>query len=179
MPPCCSCTALRRAERSARAAAHWSEDTDILAKAVYSRADREICKPVLDRLTARQGRVTGDYSPFWHERGWAHDAGRTLRAEQLVADPGTAHPHRLAWTTAPLRSDLRVNGAPETSVRASLDCTSPYTTALLVDYGTATRAIAGTVRDTSRLVCYGEGVPGDTGCAYRTKHRTETTDSRS
>lgn len=62
------------------------------------------------------------------------------------------------------------------SVRASLDGTSPYTTALLVDYGTATRAIAGTVQDTSRLVCYGEGVPGDTGCAYRTKHRTETTD---
>ncbi|MGW0991573.1 CocE/NonD family hydrolase C-terminal non-catalytic domain-containing protein [Streptomyces sp. NPDC002486] len=29
---------------------------------------------------------------------------------------------------------------------------------------------------TSRLVCYGEGVPGDTGCAYRTKHRTETID---
>ena len=105
-----------------------------------------------------------------------HDAGRTLRAEQLVADPGTAHPHRLAWTTAPLRSDLRVNGAPEMSVRASLDGTSPYTTPLLVDYGTATRAIAGTVQDTSRLVCYGEGVPGDTGCAYRTKHRTETTD---
>lgn len=62
------------------------------------------------------------------------------------------------------------------SVRASLDGTPPYTTALLVDYGTATRAIAGTVQDTSRLVCYGEGVPGDTGCAYRTKHRTETTD---
>ncbi|MFF5313331.1 CocE/NonD family hydrolase C-terminal non-catalytic domain-containing protein [Streptomyces massasporeus] len=27
--------------------------------------------------------------------------------------------------------------------------------------------MAGTVQDTSRLVCYGEGVPGDTGCAYR------------
>ncbi|MFD7246852.1 CocE/NonD family hydrolase C-terminal non-catalytic domain-containing protein [Streptomyces massasporeus] len=50
------------------------------------------------------------------------------------------------------------------------------TTALLVDCGTATRAIAGTVQDTSRLVCYGEGVPGDTGCACRTKYRTETTD---
>ncbi|MFE9029740.1 CocE/NonD family hydrolase C-terminal non-catalytic domain-containing protein [Streptomyces iakyrus] len=27
-----------------------------------------------------------------------------------------------------------------------------------------------------RLVCYGVGVPGVPGCAYRTKHRTETTD---
>ncbi|MFF9868656.1 Xaa-Pro dipeptidyl-peptidase [Streptomyces sp. NPDC013953] len=282
------------------------EDTDVLAKAVYSRADREICKPVLDRLTAGQDRITGDYSPFWRERDylpdarkikagvflvhglndwnvktrhtarlwealgrhgvprklWLHqaghnnpmplrmeewlrqlhqwfdfwlygldngaldepavdveqadfswrqqpawpapgtrrvtlrlnadgglsplpgrpalrtlyDAGRTLRAEQLVADPGTAHPNRLAWTTAPLQRDLRLNGAPEVSVRASLDGTSPYTTALLVDYGTATRAVAGTVQDTSRLVCYGEGIPGDTGCTYRTKHRTETAD---
>ncbi|WP_308122561.1 hypothetical protein [Streptomyces sp. WAC04114] len=52
------------------------EDTDILAKAVYSRADREVCKPVLDRLTARQGRVTGDYSPFWRERDHLPDARR-------------------------------------------------------------------------------------------------------
>ncbi|MET9799907.1 Xaa-Pro dipeptidyl-peptidase [Streptomyces sp. NPDC006368] len=284
------------------------EDADVLAKAVYSRADREICVPLLDRLTAEQDRTTGDYTRFWRDRDYLpdvrrikagvflvhglndwnvktrhaaqlwealrkhhvprklwlhqaghsnpmplrmeewltqlhqwydfwlygldngaldgprvdveqadfswqrqtdwprpgtrdltlrlnadgglsplpgrpvlqtlHDAGRTLRAEQLVTGPDAPHPNRLAYTTGPLPRDLRINGTPEVSLRASLEGTSPYTSALLVDYGTDTRATAGTVADTSRLVCYGEGVPGDTGCAYRTRHRTETADFR-
>lgn len=287
---------------------YQGEDADILAKAVYSRADRRICVPVLDGLTAAQGRESGDYTGFWRERDYLkdvgkitagvflvqglndwnvktrhagllwealekhgvprtlwlhraghsnpmplrmeewldrlhqwfdfwlydvdngaldgpkadveqadfswrrqpdwpapgtrdvtlrltaggglspvpgravrqtlHDAGRTLRAEQLVASPEAANPNRLAYTTGPLAADLRVSGTPTVSVRASLDGTSPYVTALLVDYGTDTRATAGTVADTSQLVCYGEGVPGDTGCAYRTRHRTETADFR-
>ncbi|MEV3991764.1 Xaa-Pro dipeptidyl-peptidase [Streptomyces sp. NPDC049837] len=287
---------------------YQGEDADILARAVYSRADREICVPVLDGLTAAQGRESGDYTGFWRERDYLkdvgrikagvflvqglndwnvktrhagllwealekhgvprtlwlhraghsnpmplrmeawldrlhqwfdfwlydvdngaldgpkvdveqadfswrqqrewpapgtrdvtlrltadgglspvpgrpvrqtlHDAGRTLRAEQLVAFPEAANPNRLAYTTGPLAADLRVSGTPTMSVRASLDGTSPYVTALLVDYGTDTRATAGTVADTSQLVCYGEGVPGDTGCAYRTRHRTETADFR-
>ncbi|MFF3455159.1 Xaa-Pro dipeptidyl-peptidase [Streptomyces sp. NPDC002730] len=284
---------------------YQGEDTDVLAKYVYSRADREICKPVLDRLTAEQDRVTGDWSPFWQERDylkdigrikagvfvvhglndwnvktknagqlwealkknhvprklWLHqgghinpmplrmeewlsqmhqwfdhwlygldngaldappvdveqadfswrqqsdwpargtrdvtlrlnadglsplpswpvkqslsDAGRTVTAEQLVTDPDGKNANRLAYATGPLVRDVRVNGVPEVSVRASLDGTSPYVTALLVDYGTDTRATAGTLTDTSQEVCYGEGIPGDTGCAYRTKHRTETAD---
>ncbi len=284
---------------------YQGEDTDILAKGVYSRTDREICAPVLDRLTAEQDRATGDRSPFWEERDylrdvrriragvfavhggndwnvktqhfgqlwealkqhdvprkmWLHqaghinpmplrmeewlrqlhqwfdhwlydldngaldappveveqadfswrrqsdwpargtrdltlrlnagalgplpgraveqsltDAGRTLTAEALVASPEAANPNRLAYTTGPLPRDLRVNGVPEVSVLASLDGTSPYVTALLVDYGRDSRATAGTVTDTSELVCYGEGIPEDTGCAYRTAHRTETAD---
>ncbi|WP_190122956.1 Xaa-Pro dipeptidyl-peptidase [Streptomyces inusitatus] len=284
---------------------YQGEDADILAKGVYSRTDREICGPVLDRLTAEQGRGTGDWSRFWAERDylkdahritagvfavhggndwnvktqhfgqlwealkehdvprrmWLHqaghnnpmplrmeewlrqlhmwfdhwlyglengaldaapveveqadfswrrqsdwparstrelalrlnpdglgarpgravqqsmtDAGRTVRAETLVADPGSAHPNRLAYTTGPLTEDLRVNGVPRVSVRASLDGSSPYVTALLVDYGRDTRAVAGTVPDGSPPVCYGQGVPGDTGCAQRTLHRTETAD---
>ncbi|MFF0062443.1 Xaa-Pro dipeptidyl-peptidase [Streptomyces sp. NPDC005279] len=284
---------------------YQGEDTDVLAKYVYSRTDREICKHVLDRLTAEQDRATGDWGPFWQERDyltdigkikagvfvvhgindwnvktknagqlwealkrnhvprklWLHqgghinpmplrmeewlsqlhqwfdywlygldngaldaprvdveqadfswrqqsdwpargtrdvtlrlntdglsplpglpvkqslsDAGRTVTAEQLVTDPDGASANRLAYATGPLARDVRVNGVPEVSVRASLDGTSPYVTALLVDYGTDTRATAGTLADTSREVCYGEGIPGDTGCAYRTKHRTETAD---
>ncbi|MEV6397477.1 Xaa-Pro dipeptidyl-peptidase [Streptomyces sp. NPDC051907] len=284
---------------------YQGEDTDILAKGVYSRADREVCKPVLDALTAEQDRVSGDWSPFWAERDylkdarkikagvfavhggndwnvktqhfgrlwdalkkhdvprkmWLHqaghvnpmplrmeewlrqlhqwfdywlygldngaldappveveqadfswrqqsdwpargtrdltlrlnegglsplpgrpakqsltDAGRTLTAEQLAADPDAAKASRLAYTTGALPRDLRVNGVPEVSVRASLAGTSPYVTALLVDYGRDTRATAGTVADTSQQICYGEGIPGDTGCAYRTRHRTETAD---
>ncbi|MER5460150.1 Xaa-Pro dipeptidyl-peptidase [Streptomyces sp. NPDC002668] len=284
---------------------YQGEDTDVLAKYVYSRTDREICKPVLDRLTAEQDRATGDWGPFWQERDylkdigrikagvfvvhglndwnvktknagqlwealkrnhvprklWLHqgghinpmplrmeewlsqlhqwfdywlygldngaldaprvdveqadsswrqqsdwpargtrdvtlrlntdglsplpglpvkqslsDAGRTVAAEQLVTDPDGTNANRLAYATGPLARDVRVNGVPEVSVRASLDGTSPYVTALLVDYGTDTRATAGTLTDTSREVCYGEGIPGDTGCTYRTKHRTETAD---
>ncbi|MFE7777342.1 Xaa-Pro dipeptidyl-peptidase [Streptomyces sp. NPDC057445] len=284
---------------------YQGEDTDVLAKYVHTRADREICKPVIDRLTAEQDRVTGDFSRYWKERDylgdvhrikagvfvvhggndwnvktrhfgrlwdalkkydvprklWLHqaghvnpmplrmeewlrqlhqwfdhwlygldngaltaprveveqadfswrqqsewpargtrdltlrlnddglsplpgmpvrrtvtDTGRTVPAEQLVAAPDTSRPDRLAYTTGPLTSDLRVNGVPEVSVLASLAGSSPYVTALLVDYGTDTRAVAGTVADTSQQVCYGEGIPGDTGCAFRTRHRTETSD---
>ncbi|MFD5425664.1 Xaa-Pro dipeptidyl-peptidase [Streptomyces sp. NPDC127084] len=284
---------------------YQGEDADVLAKYVYTRADREVCKPAIDRLTAEQDRVSGDFGRFWQERDylkdvrkikagvfvvhggndwnvktqhfgqlwealgkhhvprklWVHqaghvnpmplrmeewlnqlhqwfdhflyglgngvlsaprvdveqadfswrqqeewperstrdltlrlnadglstlpggpvrqtmtDAGRTVPAEQLAAAPDTARPDRLAYTTGPLRADLRLNGTPELSVRASLTGTSPYLTALLVDYGTDTRAVAATVPDTSRQVCYGEGIPGDTGCAYRTVHRTETAD---
>ncbi|MFG3306058.1 Xaa-Pro dipeptidyl-peptidase [Streptomyces wuyuanensis] len=284
---------------------YQGEDADVLAEYVHTRADREVCRSVIDGLTARQDRVTGDFTRFWKERDylrdagrikagvflvhggndwnvktqhfgqlwdalkkhgvprklWLHqaghvnpmplrmeewlgqlhqwfdhwlygldngaltappveveqpdfswrqqsdwpargtrdvrlwlneggltplpgkpvrqkatDRGRTVPAEQLVAEPGTARPDRLVYTTRPLRADLRVNGVPEMSVRASLAGTSPYVTALLVDYGTDTRATAGTVTDTTRQVCYGEGIPGDTGCAYRTLHRTETAD---
>ncbi|MFJ6698566.1 Xaa-Pro dipeptidyl-peptidase [Streptomyces sp. NPDC091272] len=105
------------------------------------------------------------------------DAGRTVRAEQLVASPDAQSANRLAYTTGALGKDLRVNGVPKMSVLASLRGTSPYVTALLVDYGQDTRATAGTVSDTSRpAVCYGQGVPGDTGCAYRSNHRTESAD---
>ncbi|MCS0637384.1 Xaa-Pro dipeptidyl-peptidase [Streptomyces sp. LP05-1] len=285
---------------------YQGEDADVLAKAVYSRADREICRPALDRLTAGQDRATGDYTRFWRERDylrdvgriragvflvhglndwnvktrhaarlweelgrhgvprtlWLHqgghinpmplrmeawldrlgqwfdhflydldsgaldgprveveqadfgwrsqsrwpergtrdltlrlnqdgtlargpgrpvrqtlvDAGRTVPAERLVPDPDTVRADRLAYTTPPLDRDLRISGTPTVSVRAALDGTSPYATALLVDYGRDTRATAGTVTDPDQLVCYGEGVPGDTGCAYRTRHRTETAD---
>ncbi|MFD7297045.1 Xaa-Pro dipeptidyl-peptidase [Streptomyces sp. NPDC059897] len=285
------------------------EDTDVLARYVYSRADREICKPVLDALERDQDRGSGDWSPYWQERDylkdarrikaatfvvhglgdwnvktknagqlwealkknhvprklWLHqaghsnpmplrmeewlsqvhhwfdhylygidngvtkepqvdveqadfgwqqqsdwpaagtrsttlrmradgalgstagpkrvqsltDAGRTVAAEKLVTSPDDVNPNRLAYTTGTLDKDVRLNGVPEVDVRASLAGTSPYVTALLVDYGRDTRATSGTVTDTSQQVCYGEGVPGlagETGCAYRTKHRTETAD---
>ncbi|WP_267243475.1 Xaa-Pro dipeptidyl-peptidase [Streptomyces sp. PR69] len=284
---------------------YQGEDADVLAKAVNTRADREICRPVIDGLTARQDRVSGDWSGFWAERDylrdaggiragvflvhggndwnvktkhfgqlwqalkehdvprklWLHqaghvnpmplrmeewldqlhlwfdhwlygldngatagppveveqadfswraqsdwpargtravtlrlnedglaplpgrpvrqsltDAGRTVAAQTLAAGPDAAHPNRLAYTTPPLRRALHLNGVPELSVRASLDGSSPYVTALLVDYGRDTRATAGTTADTSEQVCYGKGIPGDTGCAYRTRHRTETAD---
>jgi X-Pro dipeptidyl-peptidase len=89
---------------------------------------------------------------------------KTRTAEQLVEATGD-DPNRLAYTTGTLPSDVRISGTPTVSVRASLkNGASPYLTALLVDYGTDVRA-DGTLISTGQEYCYGQGVPGDTGCA--------------
>ncbi|MFE2754942.1 Xaa-Pro dipeptidyl-peptidase [Actinosynnema sp. NPDC059335] len=60
------------------------EDLDVLAEYVYTRADREICKPVIADVAARQDRVTGDYSPFWDERNYVKDASKVRAAVLAV-----------------------------------------------------------------------------------------------
>ncbi|MGW0801950.1 Xaa-Pro dipeptidyl-peptidase [Nonomuraea sp. NPDC002799] len=89
-------------------------------------------------------------------------------AEQLVEATG-ADPNRLAYLTGALPADVRISGTPTVSVRASLaGGASPYLTALLVDYGTDVRP-NGTLVPTGQTYCYGQGIPGDTGCtALRT-----------
>ncbi|MDT7728975.1 MAG: X-Pro dipeptidyl-peptidase [Actinomycetota bacterium] len=52
------------------------EDADVLAEYVYTRPDREICRPVIDKLAADQDRVTGDYSPFWDVRNYRNDVSK-------------------------------------------------------------------------------------------------------
>ncbi|MEV4168491.1 Xaa-Pro dipeptidyl-peptidase [Nonomuraea sp. NPDC049709] len=95
-------------------------------------------------------------------------------AEQLVEATG-ADPNRLAWTTGALPADVRISGTPTVSVRASLkDGASPYLTALLVDYGTDVRP-NGTLLSTGQSYCYGQGVPGDTGCTTLRTLGTATT----
>ncbi len=59
------------------------EDTDVLADYVYTRADRSICRPVIDGLLADQDRVTGDYSRFWDVRNYREDVSK-VRASVLV-----------------------------------------------------------------------------------------------
>jgi X-Pro dipeptidyl-peptidase len=54
---------------------YQGEDTDVLADYVYTRADRAVCRPVIDRLLAGQDRVTGDYTPYWDERNYRNDVG--------------------------------------------------------------------------------------------------------
>ncbi|HET6214544.1 MAG TPA: Xaa-Pro dipeptidyl-peptidase, partial [Micromonosporaceae bacterium] len=46
------------------------EDLDILAKAVLTRANPEVCAGVIAALEQNQDRETGDYSQFWHERNY-------------------------------------------------------------------------------------------------------------
>ncbi len=100
-----------------------------------------------------------------------------LTATALAAHPQAADPHRIAYTSAPLRAGARLSGTPEITVRASVDNKpAANLTALLVDYGSDTRVDydAG-LRDTKQIECYGEGVPGDTGCAHRYVERTHVT----
>ncbi|MCO5973741.1 Xaa-Pro dipeptidyl-peptidase [Actinoallomurus soli] len=59
------------------------EDLDVLAKYVYTRPDREICRQVIADIEARQDRDTGDYSRFWDERNYVQDA-RKVRAAVFV-----------------------------------------------------------------------------------------------
>ncbi|MGW5054424.1 Xaa-Pro dipeptidyl-peptidase [Actinokineospora sp. NPDC004072] len=49
------------------------EDADVLAEYVHTRADRAVCRPVIDALGVAQDRVTGDYSRFWDERNYLND----------------------------------------------------------------------------------------------------------
>ncbi|WP_433461510.1 Xaa-Pro dipeptidyl-peptidase [Spirillospora sp. CA-128828] len=101
------------------------------------------------------------------------DAGKTRTAEQLLANEDQADPNRLAYLTEPLPEPVRVDGVPSVSLRASLDGRSPYLTALLVDYGTDTRPTGARV-NTGQEVCYGQSVPGDSGCTIRQALATET-----
>jgi X-Pro dipeptidyl-peptidase len=59
------------------------EDTDVLAKAVLTRADPEACAGVMAALERDQDRVTGDYSRFWAERDYLRDV-RKVRASVLL-----------------------------------------------------------------------------------------------
>ncbi|MDF5751308.1 Xaa-Pro dipeptidyl-peptidase [Spongiactinospora sp. TRM90649] len=97
---------------------------------------------------------------------------RTRTAEQLAASPEAADGNRLAYLTPALKRDVRISGTPEIKVRASLEGgRSPYLTALLVDYGTDTRA-TGALRTTGQQYCYGESVEGDPGCLITRQHVT-------
>lgn len=60
------------------------EDTDILAKAVLTRADPEVCADVMARLEREQDRETGDYSAYWAERDYLRDAHKVRASVLLV-----------------------------------------------------------------------------------------------
>ncbi|GLZ36947.1 hypothetical protein Acsp05_05720 [Actinokineospora sp. NBRC 105648] len=54
------------------------EDADVLAKAVVGNATR--CAGQLANITRDQNRVTGDYTPFWQQRDYVHDADKVRAA---------------------------------------------------------------------------------------------------
>lgn len=63
---------------------YQGEDVDVLARYVYTRPDREICRPVIRSLHRTMDRKTGDYSDFWDERSYLPWAGN-VHAGVLVA----------------------------------------------------------------------------------------------
>ncbi|WP_091296206.1 Xaa-Pro dipeptidyl-peptidase [Amycolatopsis xylanica] len=65
------------------AGGYQGEDADVLAEYVYTRADRAICRPVIDQLAKDQDRITGDYSRFWDVRNYRNDVSK-VRASVLV-----------------------------------------------------------------------------------------------
>ncbi len=89
---------------------YQGEDTDVLAKYVYTREDREICRPVIDKLFRDQDRLTGDYSKFWADRDYMPAVGK-VRAATLVAhglsDWNVMTKHAAQWYKA-----LRAKGVP-------------------------------------------------------------------
>jgi len=60
------------------------EDTDVLAKAVYTRPNATICRAVIRQLARRQDRRTGDYGPFWAVRDYVAQVDK-VHAGVLVA----------------------------------------------------------------------------------------------
>ena len=86
------------------------EDTDVLARAVYTRANRSICRPVIRRLTRLQDRRTGDFSRFWAQRDYVAEA-ENVHAAVLVAhglrDWNVKTQHAAQWYLA-----LRRAGVP-------------------------------------------------------------------
>jgi X-Pro dipeptidyl-peptidase len=82
---------------------YQGEDTDVLAEYVYTRADREICQPVIAELAARQDRITGDYSAFWHERNYLNDVHKVRAAVLAVhglGDWNVKFKHAAQWYEA-------------------------------------------------------------------------------
>ncbi|MBC6471053.1 Xaa-Pro dipeptidyl-peptidase [Actinomadura alba] len=89
---------------------YQGEDTDVLAEYVYTRADKQICRKVIEQLAQEQDRVTGDYSGFWDERNYMNDVGK-VHAAVLVAhglnDWNVKTKHAAQWYKA-----LKARGVP-------------------------------------------------------------------
>ncbi|WP_305784356.1 Xaa-Pro dipeptidyl-peptidase [Symbioplanes lichenis] len=60
------------------------EDTDVLAKAVLTRENPEVCADVMASLERDQDRVTGDYNAFWDERNYVKNASKVRASVFLV-----------------------------------------------------------------------------------------------
>jgi predicted acyl esterase len=92
------------------------EDLDVLADAVYSRADepapgpRTICRPVIDSIAVQEDRTTGDRSPFWDDRNYMKDVD-DVHAATLLAH-GNADFNVMTKNAAQFYEAIKANGVP-------------------------------------------------------------------
>lgn len=63
---------------------YQGEDLDVLARAVLTRANPEVCAGVMDEIERAQDRETGDYSRFWAERDYTRDVSKVRASVFLV-----------------------------------------------------------------------------------------------
>jgi len=118
--------------------------------------------------------------------GFAPSAGTASftdsRADEgsLVSDPTVAQPYRLAYTTAPLKQNVRLSGTPTVSLRFKADRPAADLGALLVDYGTDTRVNAlgagSGVRTLTTEDCHGSSTTTDDACYRQVVTDTATSD---
>ncbi|MDQ1631551.1 MAG: X-Pro dipeptidyl-peptidase [Frankiaceae bacterium] len=55
---------------------YQGEDADVLARAVLTRKNPQVCAALMNKIEADQDRVTGDYSPFWAARDYVGKASQ-------------------------------------------------------------------------------------------------------
>ncbi|MBF8187455.1 Xaa-Pro dipeptidyl-peptidase [Nonomuraea sp. K274] len=92
-----------------------------------------------------------------------------MSENEMTADVGTANPGRVAFTTGALPLDLRLSGTPTADLRVKLDKPTANLTALLVDFGEATRVDWRRGQGITTLAeedCHGESTAADDAC-YR------------
>jgi X-Pro dipeptidyl-peptidase len=98
----------------------------------------------------------------------------------LVADPTTARPYRLAYVTAPLQHGVRLSGTPTVSLKIKSDRPVADLGALLVDYGTDTRVnylgSGSGVKTLATEDCHGESTATDDACYKQVITDTVTSD---
>ncbi|MFS1511699.1 Xaa-Pro dipeptidyl-peptidase [Chengkuizengella sp. SCS-71B] len=62
---------------------YQGEDTDILANAILTRENSEVCNEVVNELEHTQDRVTGDYNEFWDHRNYLNEV-KNINASVFV-----------------------------------------------------------------------------------------------
>ncbi|MEU4226087.1 Xaa-Pro dipeptidyl-peptidase [Nonomuraea sp. NPDC026600] len=100
-----------------------------------------------------------------------------LEEEEMIADVGTAKPGRVAFTSGALPLDLRLSGTPTADLRVKLDKPDANLTALLVDFGDATRVDWRRGQGITTLTeedCHGDSTAADDACYRKVATNTVT-----
>jgi X-Pro dipeptidyl-peptidase len=130
-------------------------------------------RPAPDGSLGKTAAAPGQSATYTDAAG---GSGFGTSEDDMVADPTTAQPYRLAYVSAPIPADLRLSGTPTVSVRAKLDKPDANLTGLLVDYGTDTRVDhlgpGSGIRTLTTEDCWGDSTATDDACYRQTQTTT-------